>query len=203
MSTFVDLLPRTLDDVCEPGIIEVEREELQQRGLASWDPDAFAEEQIRGLVRQVFLPGWPKPGRQVVFSAVDPEVDISSICMQVGLALSAQVPGTSCLVEANLSGPGLELLHTEGVMGLISFRGVATPIPVKQIDDLQRLLSQKVPCALHAFLKVGQRVRIRGGCLDGLEGILEQRGEKNLVVSIESIQRAVVITIEGYELELI
>src|SRR5271170_6164707 len=101
------------------------------------------------------------------------------------------------------AGVRMELLHTEGVIGLISFGGVATPIPGKQIEDLQRLLSQKVPCALHAFLKVGQQVRIRGGCLDGLEGILEQRGEKNLVISIESIQRAVAITIEGYELEMI
>jgi transcription antitermination factor NusG len=97
----------------------------------------------------------------------------------------------------------MELLHTEGVLGLITFGGVATPIPVKQIDDLQKLLSQKIPCALHAFLKVGQQVRIRGGCLDGLEGVLEQRGAKNLVISIESIQRAVAITIEGYELELV
>jgi transcription antitermination factor NusG len=101
------------------------------------------------------------------------------------------------------AGLRMELLHTEGVIGLISFGGEATPIPAKQIDDLQKLLSQKVPCSLHAFLKVGQPVRIRGGCLDGLEGILEQRGEKNLVISIESIQRAVAITIEGYELELI
>jgi transcription antitermination factor NusG len=101
------------------------------------------------------------------------------------------------------AGLRMELLHTEGVIGLISVRGVATPIPAKQIDDLRRLLSQKVPCSLHAFLKVGQRVRIRGGCLDGLEGILEQIGEKNLVISIESIQRAIAITVEGYELEMI
>jgi transcription antitermination factor NusG len=97
----------------------------------------------------------------------------------------------------------MELLHTEGVIGLVGFRGVAIPVPVNQIEDLQRLLSRKVPCALHAFLKVGQKVRIRGGCLDGLEGILEERGERNLVISIESIQRAVAITLEGYELEMI
>jgi transcription termination/antitermination protein NusG len=101
------------------------------------------------------------------------------------------------------AGLRVELLHTEGVIGLITFRGVAIPIPAKQIDDLQKLLSHKVPCALHAFLKVGQKVRIRGGCLDGLEGILEQRGEKNLVISIDPIQRAVAITIEGYELEIV
>jgi protein-tyrosine kinase len=108
MSTFVDLLPRELDDVCEPGAIEAELEECRQPELAGWDPEAFAEEQIRGLVRQVFIPGWPKPAHQVVFSAVDADTDISSICMQVGLTLSAQVSGTTCLVEANLNSPGLE-----------------------------------------------------------------------------------------------
>ena len=108
MSTFVDLLPQSLDDVCEAEIIAVEPEEYRQTGPAVWDPECFAEEQIRSLVRQVFLPGWPKPARQVVLSPVDPETDISAICMQVGLALSAQVRGTTCLVEANLNSPGLE-----------------------------------------------------------------------------------------------
>ena len=88
-------------------------------------------------------------------------------------------------------------------MGFVTFCGDAIPIPSKQIEDLQRLLSQKVPCSLHAFLKIGQRVRIRGGCLDGLEGILEQSGQKKLVISIECIQHSVAIQIEGYELELV
>jgi transcription antitermination factor NusG len=96
-----------------------------------------------------------------------------------------------------------DLLRTVGVIGLIVFAGQIIPIPTKQIDDLQMLLSQKVPCALHPFLKIGQRVRIRGGCLDGLQGILDERGEKNLVISVESIERSVAIRIEGYELELI
>jgi hypothetical protein len=107
MSTFVDLLPQTLDEVYEPAI-EVERKEYRQPGPGDWNSASFAEEQIRGLVRQVFLPGWPKPAHQVVLSPVDSETDISSICMQVGLALSAQVRGTTCLVEANLNSPGLE-----------------------------------------------------------------------------------------------
>ena len=96
-----------------------------------------------------------------------------------------------------------ELLRTEGVIGLLSFAGEAAPVPSKQIQDLQLLLAHQVPCALHAFLKIGHRVRIRGGCLDGLEGILAQRGEKNLIISIESLRRSVAIRIEGYELEMI
>ena len=96
-----------------------------------------------------------------------------------------------------------QIVKTAGVIGVVAFAGAAAPVPVKQIDDLRKLLSQNVPCALHAFLKTGQKVRIRGGCLDGLEGILEQAGQKNLVISLDSIQRAIAITIEGYELELI
>jgi transcription antitermination factor NusG len=93
------------------------------------------------------------------------------------------------------------VLRTEGVMGFVNAHGDASPIPWQQIDDLRRLLAQRLPCALRAFLKVGQRVRIRGGCLDGLEGILAESSQKTLVISIECIQRSVAITIEGYELE--
>ena len=90
----------------------------------------------------------------------------------------------------------------KGSRGSCRRHGDASPIPARQIDDLRRLLTQKLPCALHAFLKVGQRVRIRGGCLDGLEGILAQSSQKTLVISMECIQRSVAVTIEGYELEL-
>ena len=107
-------------------------------------------------------------------------------------------------VRADLSTENrIGVLRTQGVLRLVTFAGEAGAIPDKQIEDLQRLLSQKVPCSLRAFLKIGQRVRIRGGCLNGLEGILEQSGEKNLVISIECIQRSIAVQIEGYELELI
>jgi transcription antitermination factor NusG len=96
-----------------------------------------------------------------------------------------------------------ELLRTGGVIGLICFGGEAVPVSAKQIHDLRTLLAGKVPCALHAFLKAGQRVRVRGGCLDGLEGLLEETRKKELVISIESIQRSVAVRIEGYELELV
>ncbi len=95
------------------------------------------------------------------------------------------------------------VLRTEGVMGFVHAHGDASPIPSRQIEDLRRLLAQKLPCALRAFLQVGQRVRIRGGCLDGLEGVLAESSQKTLVISIECIQRSVAVTIEGYELELV
>ncbi len=94
------------------------------------------------------------------------------------------------------------ILRTEGVLGFVNAGRDGSLVPSHQIDDLRRLLAQKLPCALRAFLKEGQRVRIRGGCLDGLEGVLALSSRKTLVISIECIQRSVAVTIEGYELEL-
>ena len=57
-------------------------------------------------------------------------------------------------------------------------------------------------CIVHPFLKIGQRVRIRGGALDGMEGILSSfQKDRYVVVSIDAIQRSLAVRIEGYDLE--
>jgi transcription elongation factor/antiterminator RfaH len=98
----------------------------------------------------------------------------------------------------------LVVVQTRGVVGIVGAHGVGTPIPDSQIDSIQTLLAQNVNCSLSPFLKFGQRVRIRGGCLDGIEGILRgQNGDRSLVVSIELIQRSVAVRIDGYDLEMV
>lgn len=74
----------------------------------TWDPQQFAEEQIRGLARRVFLQGWPRPARQVVFSAAAPHIDIASLCQKAGEVLAAEGAGRVSLVEANLHTRALE-----------------------------------------------------------------------------------------------
>jgi transcription antitermination factor NusG len=97
----------------------------------------------------------------------------------------------------------LLVLQTAGVMGFVSFAGTAATVPEKQIEDLRLLLAQEVPFSLYPFIKAGQRVRIRGGALDGVQGLLTQREKGKLVISIDSIQRSLAIEIHGYELERI
>lgn len=55
-----------------------------------WNPEDFAREQIRGLVRRVFFANEMQPVRQVVFSATEPNTDVASICDQVGRALALE-----------------------------------------------------------------------------------------------------------------
>ena len=95
------------------------------------------------------------------------------------------------------------VLQTAGLLGFVSFGGLVTAVPRKQIENLQVLLQTKGVFSLHAFVHAGQRVRIRGGCLDGVEGILMQHEKGRLVISIESIQRSLAVEISGYELEII
>ena len=97
----------------------------------------------------------------------------------------------------------MQVLRTPGVVRFVGSGLASAIIPSKQIEDLQQLLSNHVPCSLHAFLKQGQRVRIRGGCLDRMEGMLEQSDEKKLIISVQCIQRAIAIEISGYKVELI
>jgi transcription antitermination factor NusG len=76
------------------------------------------------------------------------------------------------------------------------------PIPDRQIEHIQTLLAAKVPVESYPFLKVGQRVRIRSGSLNGTEGILVgQESDRMLVISVELIQRSVSMRLQGYEVE--
>jgi transcription antitermination factor NusG len=96
----------------------------------------------------------------------------------------------------------IALLRSNGVVGLVGTRGIGTPIPEDEIQAIQLVLESRVAFAAHPYLNVGQRVRVRGGALDGLEGILQSvNGDKSLVVSVELIQRAVSLTISGYMVE--
>jgi transcription antitermination factor NusG len=95
----------------------------------------------------------------------------------------------------------VSVLRIWGVLAFVGPQREAQAIPDSQIEDIQNLLATKMPLTPYPFLKIGQRVRVRGGALDGLEGILVTNGHKRLVISVESIQRSLSVTIEGYDVE--
>jgi hypothetical protein len=56
-----------------------------------WNPEHFAREQIRSLVRRVFFDNCSiRLVKQVVFSAAGPDSDVAAICEQVAQALSLE-----------------------------------------------------------------------------------------------------------------
>ena len=96
----------------------------------------------------------------------------------------------------------LQVLQTVGVTGFVMMNGVPVPVPEQQIENVRLLLANEISCRAYPFLKVGQKVRVRGGYLDGLEGILvSENKDHSLVISIESIQRSVALRINGFDVE--
>jgi transcription antitermination factor NusG len=110
-------------------------------------------------------------------------------------------PGYVFVRETEDSAVRLSILQTNGVHAFVGFNGVVARITDEQINDLRRLEEHGASWSPYPFLKTGSRVRIVGGCLDGLEGIFTaERGEK-FVISIEPMQRSIAIDIAGYHIE--
>ena len=96
----------------------------------------------------------------------------------------------------------LRVLQTPGVLRFVGFNGKPAPIPDEQIESVKKVLARNVPFSSCGFLNIGQRVRIRGGALEGVEGTLTGcDGERKLVISVELIHQSIAIVVEGYDIE--
>ena len=96
----------------------------------------------------------------------------------------------------------LRVLRIDGVHNLVGVRGQGTPIPEEQIYAVRKLIEEQLTWSNHPFLKIGQRVRICSGALDGVEGILVSRnGDETLVISVDAIQRSLAVRVAGYNVQ--
>ena len=98
----------------------------------------------------------------------------------------------------------VKVLRVRGVIGFVGAARQGSPIPDRQIENVRALLISRVAFDPYPFLKIGQRVRIRGGSLDGVEGILKRRnGIRRLVISVDSLERSLSLCVEGLNVEAI
>jgi len=116
-----------------------------------------------------------------------------------------ELPLFSCYVFAKMLPDvraRVRVHRVSGVFGIVGVHGEGTPIPDEQILAVRTLISERLPWSFHPFLKIGQRVRIRSGSMDGIEGVLVARNsDRTLVISIDAIQRSLAVRIEGYDVE--
>ena len=95
----------------------------------------------------------------------------------------------------------LAIYGISGALGFVGPNNQGVAIPEAQIETIQSLIASNVSLTPYPLLKVGQRVRVRGGSLDGVEGILVTKGERRLAVSVESVHASFSINLEGYDVE--
>ena len=94
----VEAVGRDLRFTWAPGREKLRPEDDAASATGRWNPEDFAREQIRGLVRQVFFSTEERPVRQVVFSAMDRETDVRNICRRIGETLAMETTGTIAVV---------------------------------------------------------------------------------------------------------
>jgi len=118
---------------------------------------------------------------------------------------TVELPLFPCYVFVNLAltpERRLAVLRTPGVLAFVGSNGEPAAISEQEITQVHTVLAQNVPFGHAPFLKAGQRIRIRGGALDGMEGILSsQKGQAMLIISVEPIQRSIAVSISGYDFE--
>jgi transcription antitermination factor NusG len=95
----------------------------------------------------------------------------------------------------------LSVLQTRGVVGFVGKSGAGSILPNQQIEAVRKVVDSGVYCFPYPFLTTGQRVRISGGSLDGIEGILLAKNQDHsVVISLHLIQHSLAVRVSGYRL---
>jgi len=120
---------------------------------------------------------------------------------------NVEVPLFSCYLFARLAATKMDRLRILCVEGVFRFVGQGhegLPIPDEQIEAVRSLVVSQLAYSPYPFFKVGQRVRICSGSLQGVEGVLvSQNGDQTVVISVDAIQRSLAVKVEGYKLEAV
>jgi transcription antitermination factor NusG len=96
----------------------------------------------------------------------------------------------------------LDIVTTPGMYSFVGTQERAAVIPLAEIDAIRRATESSVRMEPHPFLKCGDRVRIKSGPLQGVEGFLvRKKNLYRLVLSVELLGRAASMEVDGFIVE--
>jgi transcription antitermination factor NusG len=96
----------------------------------------------------------------------------------------------------------LDIVTTPGLLAIVSNAGHPTEVPLREIEAIRKAVDCGARLEPHPYLKCGDRVRIKCGSLEGLEGILvRSRNIYRLVLSVEMLGKSVAIEVDAYVVE--
>src|SRR5574341_399554 len=93
----------------------------------------------------------------------------------------------------------IEIRKTTGLVKLLGEQwDRLAVVPDREVQVVQRLVRTRLPALSHPYLWEGQRVRITGGLLAGMEGILRRINSAKglLVISINLLCRSVAVEVD-------
>lgn len=94
------------------------------------------------------------------------------------------------------------ILSTPGIYDFVRISGLPAVIPSEQIEAVRRVVEGGLQAEPHPFLKSGDRVRVKSGPLEGVEGILvRKKGFYRLILSVELLVRSISVEVEVADVE--
>ncbi len=93
------------------------------------------------------------------------------------------------------------VLALPGVLGLVGHGPISSALSDAEIKSLRAGLEQN-KLEPHPYLVVGERMRIRNGSMEGMEGILvRKKNELRVVVTLNLIQQSVAVEVDADDVE--
>jgi len=91
----------------------------------------------------------------------------------------------------------LEIVTTPGVCDFVGITGKPSAIPESEIEAVRRVIEKSRGVEPHPFLDCGDRVRVKSGPLEGIEGTLvRKKNSFRLVLSVELLQKSVAVELD-------
>ena len=82
----------------------------------------------------------------------------------------------------------VKVLEVQYVKGFLKIAKEMIAIPDREIEMMKRVVGEKIEKVTNKVMSIGQKVEILSGSMTGMKGILvEVKGKKNFVVSLETI----------------
>jgi transcription antitermination factor NusG len=96
----------------------------------------------------------------------------------------------------------LAVLTTPNVIQIVGLGKTPVPVDPAEIAAVHKIIDSGFAARPWPFLRIGQRIRIDHGALDGLEGfVVSEKGVERLVVSVTLLQRSVAVEIDRDAIE--
>ena len=91
-----------------------------------------------------------------------------------------------------------DTLRPYGAVAFVKFDDKPAEIPEAEVEAIRCLVESDLAYNPHPYLKIGRKVRVRTGPLEGCEGILtRKKGLARLVLSINMLQQSVIAEVEA------
>jgi len=96
----------------------------------------------------------------------------------------------------------LDIVTTPGFHSFVGFGDQPATIPQKEIEAIRQAFTSGSRVEPYPFLRFGDKVRIRSGPLEGIEGILVRKKKSvRLVLSVELLEKSVAVEVDAFLVE--